>query len=112
MPTPEERLTTLEKTVALLPKRSSEADIQELNRNVTMLPGIVSSQQLDIKEIKISLVTVEGRLDTVEEHLGNIEQRLNTLEHRVETGFGTSEKKLDQVLQLITTLTIRLDQEL
>ena len=112
MPAPEERLTTLEKTVALLQKRSSEADIQELNRNVTMLLGIVSSQQLDIKEIKIGLVTVEGRLDTVEEHLGNIEQRLNTLEHRVETGFGTSEKKLDQVLQLITTLTIRLDQEL
>ena len=112
MPTPEERLTTLEKTVALLQKRSSEADIQELNRNVTMLPGIVSSQQLDIKEIKISLVTVEGRLDTVEEHLGNIEQRLNTLEQRVESGFGTSEKKLDQVSELITMLTTRLDQEL
>ena len=36
MPTQEERLTTLEQTVALLPKRSS-AEIQDLNRNVTML---------------------------------------------------------------------------
>jgi hypothetical protein len=62
MPTQEERLTTLEQTVALLRKRSG-AEIQDLNRNVTMLLGIASGQELDIKEMKVSLVTIEDRLD-------------------------------------------------
>ena len=111
MPTPEERLTTLEKTVALLQKRSSEADIQELNRNVTMLLGIVSSQQLDIKEIKISQITVEEHLDTMSQRMESgfevIDKRLGALESR----FGTLEKKFDQMLHLLTTLTTKPDQE-
>ena len=111
VPAPEERLPTLEKTVALLQKRSSEADIQELNRNVTMLLGIVSSQQLDIKEIKISQITVEEHLDTMSQRMESgfevIDKRLGALESR----FGTLEKKFDQMLHLLTTLTTKPDQE-
>ena len=66
MPSQEERLTTLVQTVALLRKRSS-TEIQDLNRNVTMLLGIASGQELDIKEIKVGLATIEERLD---EHTG------------------------------------------
>ena len=110
MPTPEERLTTLEKTVALLQKRSSEADIQELNRNVTMLLGIVSSQQLDIKEIKINQVTVEERLDTMSQRMESgfvtVEKRLVALEGR----FGTLEEKFDQMLHMLTSLTTKPNQ--
>lgn len=73
MPTQEERLTTLEQTVALLRKRSS-SEIQDLNRNVTMLLGIASGQELDIKEMKVSLVTIEDRQDEhtmlLNEHTG------------------------------------------
>ena len=102
MATSEERLSTLEKTVALLQK-SSSTSIQELNRNVTMLLGIVSSQQLDIKEIKISLITVEERLDTLNQHIESgfetVAKRLETLEGR----FEIQEKKFDQMLQLLTT---------
>jgi hypothetical protein len=65
MPTQEERLTTLEQTVALLRRRSS-TEIQDLNRNVTMLLGIASGQELDIKEIKISFVTMDERLERLE----------------------------------------------
>lgn len=65
MPTQEERLTTSERTVTLLQKRSS-AEIQDLNRNVTMLLGIDSGQELDIKEIKIMLVTMDERLERLE----------------------------------------------
>lgn len=110
MPTPEERLTTLEKTVALLQKRSSEADIQELNRNVTMLLGIVSSQQLDIKEIKINQVTVEERLDTMSQRMESgfvtVEKRLVALEGR----FGALEEKFDQMLHMLTSLTTKPNQ--
>jgi hypothetical protein len=62
MPTQDERLTTLEQTVALLQKKSS-ANIQDLNRNVTMLLGIASGQELDIKEIKIKLATMSEQQD-------------------------------------------------
>lgn len=109
MATSEERLTTLEKTVALLQK-SSSSDIQGLNRNVTMLLGIVSSQQLDIKEIKIGLITVEERLDTVSQRIGSgfetKEKRLESLEGR----FEMQEKKLDQMLHLLTPLTKKPEQ--
>ncbi|MEO7021247.1 MAG: hypothetical protein ABI234_13910 [Ktedonobacteraceae bacterium] len=64
MPTQEERLATLEQTVALLQKRSS-ADMQDLNRNVTMLLGIASGQELDIKEIKIKLDTQTTLLNEI-----------------------------------------------
>ncbi len=106
MPTQEERLTTLEKTVALLQK-SSSTGIQELNRNVTMLLGIVSSQQLDIKEIKISLITVEERLDTMDQRIDTLGRRLDTLEQHMDSRFDALEKKFDQ---LVTTLTTRPEQ--
>jgi len=102
MATSEERLTTLEKTVALLQK-SSSTSVQELNRNVTMLLGIVSSQQLDIKEIKISLITVEERLDSLNQRIESgfetVGKRLETLENR----FEIQEQKFDQILQLLTS---------
>lgn len=124
MPTPEERLTTLEKTVALLQK-SSSTSTQELSRNVTMLLGIISSQQLDIKEIKISQVTVEERLDIMdrrmesgfeimEKRLGAMENRFGTVEKRqgtLEGGFETLNKKFDLMLDLLTTLTDQRDQK-
>ena len=123
MPTQEERLTTLEKTVALLQKSSSNS-IQELSRNVTMLLGIVSSQQLDIKEIKISQVTAEERLDmmdrrmesgfeTLGKRLGTMESRFGTVEKRLgtlESGFETLNKKFDRMLDLLTTLTEQRDR--
>jgi len=55
-------MRVLEQTVALLQKKSS-ANIQDLNRNVTMLLGIASGQELDIKEIKIKLATMSEQQD-------------------------------------------------
>lgn len=75
MPTQEERLTTLEQTIALLRKRSS-TEIQDLNRNVTMLLGIASGQELDIKEIKVSLATIEEHLNEHTTLLNQILKRL------------------------------------
>jgi len=75
MPTQEERFTTLEQTVALLQKRSS-TEVQDLNRNVTMLLGIASGQELDIKEVKIKLATMGEQLDTHTTMLTQILARL------------------------------------
>jgi hypothetical protein len=97
MSTYEDRLTTLEKTIALLQKRSG-MDIQEVNRNSTMLLGIVSSQQMDIKEIKVSLLNLEERLDGVDRR---IEGGFDTLDRRL----GVLEGKFDQVLAMLSKLT-------
>jgi CII-binding regulator of phage lambda lysogenization HflD len=102
MPTQEERLTTLEKTLTLL-KRSNDTNTQELNRNTTMLLGIVSSQQLDIKEIKISLIDIDERLDTVDQRLNSVDQRLNSVDQRLDS----MEKKFDQMLSMLSKLTTR-----
>lgn len=75
MPTQEERLNTLEQTVALLQKRSS-ADVQDLNRNVTMVLGIASGQELDVKEIKVKLALMS---DQQAEHTQLLQQILTRL---------------------------------
>ena len=60
-----------------------------------MFLGIVSSQQLDIKEIKIGLITVEEQLDTMSQRIESgfetVGKRLETLEGRIEI----QEKKFD-----------------
>ena len=48
-----------------------------------------ASQQLDIKEIKISLITIEERFDTLEQHMDG--------------RFEALEKKFDQLLTTLTT---------
>lgn len=95
MPTSEERLTTLEKTVALLQK-SSSSNIQELHRNLTMVLGIVSSQELDIKEIKISLITVEERMDSMSQRM---ESGFETLERSVNSRFETQQRIIESLEQ-------------
>lgn len=75
-----DRLSALEKTVAFL-QREHSTSLTELQRNQTMLLGIISSQNLDIKEIKISLLALEERLSSVEE-------RLERIETTVQAGFA------------------------
>lgn len=88
MPTQEERLSTVEQTQV----RVNEA-VSDLNHHVTMLIGIVQRQEWDIREMKGSLRSIDGRL--------------NSLEGR----FELQDKKLDQILVLLNTLTPKPDKE-
>ncbi len=99
MPTQEERLTTLEQTQA-----QSGESINDLNHHVTMLIGIVQRQAWDIREIKNSLRVIDGRLGSFDTRLGSFEQSVNSR-------FETQDKKLDQIMALLTTLTTKSDQE-
>src|SRR6266516_4221148 len=96
MPTQEERLTALEQTFATLRKENA-IHIREVDENTTIMLGVIRDQGRDIKRIV-------QRLETIDE-------RLHTLEQRIESRFETSEKKLDQVLHLLTTLTTEPGQE-
>lgn len=81
MPTQEERLFNLEQ----VHKDFSES-LKDLNHYVTMAIGIVGKQELDIREIKISLRSIDDRLTSFEESVNSrfeaLEQNVNGLHGR------------------------------
>ena len=89
MPTQEERLTALEQAQA----KFGEA-INDLNHHVTILIGVASREEWDIRELKGSFRAIDGRMGSLEGRMGSLEDR-----------FETQEKKLDQVLLLLNTFT-------
>src|SRR2546430_15382053 len=96
MPTQEERLTALEQAQA----KFGEA-INDLNHHVTILIGVASREEWDIRELKSSFRAIDGRMGSLEGRMGSLEGRMGSLEGR----FETQEKKLDQVLLLLNTFT-------
>jgi len=106
MPTQEERLSALEKF-----QKVAAAHIRETEENTTILLGVIRDQGRDIKRMVQHLETIDDRLDTLER---NMESRFGTLESRfgtLESRFEVQDKKLDQVLHLLTTLTAKPGQE-
>ena len=72
--------------------------IRDIHHNETILLGLVSEQGKDIREMKVSLGALHERLDAFEQ---SVENRFGVLESR----FEEQDKKLDQVLLLLNTLT-------
>ena len=64
-------LTILNKVVA-----TQELNYRELSENQTMLAGIISSQGIDIKEIKKDIGTIKDQLSDLETLLAQILARL------------------------------------
>ena len=95
MHTQEERLTALEEAQA----KFGEA-VNDLNHHVTILIGVASREEWDIREMKSSLRAIDGRLGSLEGRLGSLEGR-----------FEVQDKKLDQVLLLLNTLVPKSEQE-
>jgi uncharacterized coiled-coil protein SlyX len=113
IPAQEERLTTLEQSQAKFGD-----SINDLNHHVTILIGIIQKQEWDIREIKTSLRAIDGRLSSFDSRLGFLDSHLSSFERGVnsrfetlETRFGTQDKKLDQIMGLLTTLTTKSDQQ-
>ena len=127
MPTQEERLATLEQSQA-----NFGDSINDLNHHVTILIGIIQKQEWDIREIKNSLRAIDGRLESFDSRLGSFDSRLSSFDGRlgsfdsrlssldgrlssfeqsVNSRFETQDKKLDQIMGLLTTLTKKSDQQ-
>lgn len=106
MPTQEERLNTLERTVALLEKKFNNADLQNINHNATMLLGLTYKQQADINEIKINLNEHTSRLDNLEAKSDKHTETLN--EHTLLLNEHTS--KLDNLEQHFKQLEAKSDK--
>ena len=78
MPTQEERLTALEQAQA----KFGEA-INDLNHHVTILIGVASREEWDIRELKSSFRAIDGRMGSLEGRMGSLEGHLGSLEGRI-----------------------------
>src|SRR5712692_2075612 len=84
MPTQEERLSALEKTVTVLRR-----GLRDIDYNETILLGVISEQGKDIREMKVSLAALN-------EHLGSFEQGVNTRFDSFEQGVNTRFDSFEQ----------------
>ena len=102
MPPQEERLSALEKF-----QKEAAAHIRETEENTTILLGVIREQGRDIKRIFQHLETMNERLGSLEQ---GMESRLGSLEQGMKGRFEAQDKKLDQMLHLLTTLASKEDQ--
>jgi chromosome segregation ATPase len=107
--TQEERIAALEQRVAdielecLYEKRkptestASEQgyDIKQVNHRLTMLLGIASGQEHDLRTIKTDV-------NEIKEQISEVRQDMGDLRIRLDQRFTTLESKLDQVLLRLT----------
>jgi len=78
----------------------------EINQNLTILLGIASGQEQDIKLMQGDLDIIRERITSLE---GKVEQGFTSLEGKVEQGFTSLEGKFEQVLQHLAALTTKLE---
>jgi uncharacterized membrane-anchored protein YhcB (DUF1043 family) len=71
---------------------------------------------MDIKEIKINLLFIRDRLNGVDQRLNGmdqrfdaVDQRLNSINQRFDSFEQSMKQDFGQVLQLLTTLTHKLE---
>ena len=79
MATQEERLATLERSFASFQKETVSS-VVEINEKYTMLFGVFSSQEQDIKSILTRLGIIEQRLGVIDNRIVAVEQRLEGME--------------------------------
>ena len=125
MPTQDERLSSVEQSVAVLRK-----GIADLHQNETIMLGVMAEQGKDIREMKVSLAVlndrvgafeqgVHGRFEVLEGRLDPFEQsvrerfealggHLGTFEQSAVTHFGEQDKKLDDLGRLLLQVLDRL----
>jgi predicted nuclease with TOPRIM domain len=98
----EDRVTSLEGTIGILNKIALQQMTQnrEMAENVTMLAGVVASQERDIKEMKADLSNVKESLAHVEIHLAHVDSHLERLEDR----FTRLETRMDERFDAIMAL--------
>src|SRR3989442_6003366 len=77
MPTQEERLSAVEQAQV-----GVHEAVGDLNHHVTILIGIVQKQEWDIREMKGSLRSIDGRLNSFEGRFSSLDGRLNSFEGR------------------------------
>lgn len=72
-------------------------NLREINENMTILLGIVSGQEEDIKAVRVDVTTIK-------EDVSDIKRQVASLEEKFERRLTSLEGKLEQALQILTNL--------
>jgi predicted nuclease with TOPRIM domain len=94
-----------------------EEKMTVLEENITILLGIASRQERDIKSIQVGVMSLERRFDALEgrlygmdHRLSALEKRFDTLDQNVSSRFEEQDKKLDQILYLLNRIIPKPEQ--
>ncbi len=83
-------------------------NLREINENMTILLGIVSGQEEDIKAVRVDVTTIKEDVSDIKRHVASLEEkferRLTSLEGKFERRLTSLEGKLEQALQILTNL--------
>src|SRR5579884_4133943 len=119
----DERIAALEKDATTM-KHDITYKLDETNSAVTIIKGVMGLLAQDMKVIKSQIKTMDFRLEGIDVRLARVEEVIDTRLARVEEGqdeqgqdikeinqrLETQDKKLDQVLGLLATLTAKTDK--
>lgn len=98
------------RTVTTLNSMLSEQEhaLKDVHHEITILTGVIGSQGQDIKSIQEDLGAIKASVEALEQSVGN---RFEALEQSVNSRFEVQDKKLDQVLSMLSKLTSGSQQE-
>src|SRR5436309_11078441 len=99
MPASEERLTALEKTVTTLRNDFLQAIIEN-TRSMSTLNKVVLQQEQNARDANHEITILTGVISAQGRDIKDIKNRINDFDQH----FASLEEKLDQVLQILTTL--------
>ena len=99
MSTYDERLTTLEQTIATLRNDFLQAIIEN-TRSMSTLNKVVLQQEQNARDANHEITILTGVISAQGRDIKDIKNRINDYDQH----FASLEEKLDQVLQILTTL--------
>ena len=105
------QMATLNRVISAqeLNNREINRNVDEINRNATILLGIVSGQEHAIRLMQGDLGVVKEDLGVVKGRIENIDQRLEGVDRRLE-GVDRRLEGVEQVLQQLVVLVKKLGQ--
>ena len=99
MSTYDEQLTTLEQTIATLRNDFLQAIIEN-TRSMSTLNKVVLQQEQNARDANHKITILTGVISAQGRDIKDIKNRINDFDQH----FASLEEKLDQVLQILTTL--------
>ena len=93
----QERLAAMEEESAFV--------VKEVTVKLDAHSALLREQGQEIREMKMRLAVVENHFGAIDNRLNRIDERLTSLDENVKARFEAQDKKLDQLLHMLTTLT-------
>jgi predicted nuclease with TOPRIM domain len=89
---------------------TQEEKINLLEENITILLGIASRQERDIRSIQVGVMSLDRRFDALEGRLFGMDHRLSTLEKRFDTLEQSVNSRFDTLEQSVSSRSDTLEQ--